>query len=299
LYKIKIGKEERYIKDDQALQDILVHAAIRDAQIHVDGLQDQAISMQELTTHYLDAQQVITKLSKVVEETVLRAVLGGVKIDLSNNEAALGSAASLNSWLSSHSKTNTHAARVVAEYDNKTEAWTLQVEKIIHGNHRISKISPDFLDTEDFAILNRTAAALASLLNRTIEVKKGSGDNAKQRRVHSFEEAIDWLMSEAERAISRQRYKGLGEMNPEQLWETTMNIESRTLLQVKIEDAISDWKWNRELNKEDAPFVGEYNDAELDQANGISGAWQDEEVEVKPKKKKAKKKSVKKAKKSV
>jgi len=67
----------------------------------------------------------------------------------------------------------------------------------------------------------------------------------------------------------------------------------------KIEDVISDWKWNRELNKEDATFVGEYNDEELDQANGISGAWQDEEVEVKPKKKKAKKKSVKKAKKSV
>jgi hypothetical protein len=67
----------------------------------------------------------------------------------------------------------------------------------------------------------------------------------------------------------------------------------------KIEDAISDWKWNRELNKEDAPFVGEYNDAELDQANGISGSWQDEEVEKKPKKKKSKKKSVKKNKKSV
>jgi hypothetical protein len=67
----------------------------------------------------------------------------------------------------------------------------------------------------------------------------------------------------------------------------------------KIEDAISDWKWNRELNKEDATFVDEYNNEELDQANGISGAWQDEEVEVKPKKKKAKKKSVKKAKKSV
>ncbi len=67
----------------------------------------------------------------------------------------------------------------------------------------------------------------------------------------------------------------------------------------KIEDAISDWKWNRELNKEDAPFVGEYNDAELDQANGISGSWQDEEVEAKPKKKKAKKKSAKKGKKSV
>jgi hypothetical protein len=67
----------------------------------------------------------------------------------------------------------------------------------------------------------------------------------------------------------------------------------------KIEDAISDWKWNRELNKEDASFVDEYNDEELDQANGISGAWQDEEVEVKPKKKKAKKKSAKKGKKSV
>ena len=67
----------------------------------------------------------------------------------------------------------------------------------------------------------------------------------------------------------------------------------------KIEDKISDWKWNRELNKEDAPFVGEYNDEELDQANGISGAWQDEEIEVKPKKKKAKKKSVRKGKKSV
>ncbi len=110
----------------------------------------------------------------------------------------------------------------------------LKLEKIYHGNYSISHLDKEFLQGGDYRQICQTAEALNGLVSTTSYVVRGE----QKRGVNSFKQAIEWLLDEAKRGVSIQRYKGLGEMNPEQLWETTMDVKNRILLKVRIEDAI-------------------------------------------------------------
>jgi DNA gyrase subunit B len=129
--------------------------------------------------------------------------------------------------------------RVLAEFDSQSEVWRLRIERLHHGNLKHSSIDPDFLAGEDYRALAVASQQLNQAVKPGTTVRRGNGEQARSAQVYDFAAAMNWLLADAERGLSKQRYKGLGEMNPEQLWETTMNVESRTLLQVKIEDAIS------------------------------------------------------------
>jgi DNA gyrase subunit B len=113
------------------------------------------------------------------------------------------------------------------------------LERRHHGNVKISHINHDFLVSSDCRALEDCASTLAGLVGRGATVSRGEGDRQKTHPVDSFAAAIRWLVAEAERSVNRQRYKGLGEMNAEQLWETTMDSSVRRLLRVQIEDAIA------------------------------------------------------------
>ena len=121
-----------------------------------------------------------------------------------------------------------------ARYDEVQERWQLRLEKVLHGNLKVGVIDDDLLVSGDYAQLRKTAEILADLFGPGGVVVRGE----KQQAVNSFAETMQWLLSEVERTVSKQRYKGLGEMNPEQLWETTMDPNVRRLLKVQIEDAI-------------------------------------------------------------
>ena len=97
----------------------------------------------------------------------------------------------------------------------------------------------DFVYGNDYRTLEKTATAFLNLIGPGAMITRGEGDRMRQLAVKNFHQAMQWLRSEAERGISKQRYKGLGEMNPDQLWETTMDPTMRRLLKVKIEDAIT------------------------------------------------------------
>ena len=242
LYKIKIGREERYIKDDVHLQTVLMELALKDARIEVPpGLPSDSIVLPSLAQHYREATLIREKLARWIDEPLLLALMDQVQLDLKDSDSAMASAEKLNQWLRQWSVRHAPSThwRVLAELDAIRQQWKLQVERDWHGNLKQTTLENDLILSEDFQTLRRLGAALNALVEPGTLVKRGQGDNARSQSISHAQEAIIWLLSEAERGMTKQRYKGLGEMNPEQLWETTMDVQSRTLLQVKIEDAIS------------------------------------------------------------
>ncbi|MCM5571241.1 DNA topoisomerase (ATP-hydrolyzing) subunit B [Burkholderiaceae bacterium FT117] len=242
LYKVKHGRDERYLKDDHELNQYMLRHALDGASL-VPGAGAEPISgdaLGELARKYLVAEAVIDRLARIIDADALRAILDGCEIDLSGETAARTSAEKLaKGMLRYMPPTSSDAPTVRASYDDRHEKWMLVIERKHHGNIKASVIDADFLVSADYRALTDCAITLAGLIGQGAEIRRGEGDKQKVQPVADFRAAMRWLLAEAERGVSRQRYKGLGEMNAEQLWETTMDASARRLLKVQIEDAIA------------------------------------------------------------
>jgi DNA gyrase subunit B len=232
LYKVKLGKEEQYLKDGVELDAYLLKVALKDAKLEtgVEGKILQGEALETLARQYILANNVVDRLSNWMDIEALRAMANGLILNLDSLELAQVCAIELKSVL--------HDAEVTAEFDERTDKHILRVSRMHHGNVKSSMISADFVHGADYEVLSTAGMTFKGLVGSEAVIKRGEGEKQKESRVEDFRQAMAWLIVQAENAVGRQRYKGLGEMNPSQLWETTMDPTVRRLLRVQIDDAI-------------------------------------------------------------
>lgn len=229
LYKIKHGKQERYLKDDHELKRYMLSLALKNAELY-PGENRAPLAGETLASIvdiYLLAEAVIKRMSHLIDLKVLYALLKQPEIDLSSLASAEVSAHNLSSILQQE-------VQITAEYDEAFERYRLKIIRNLHGNQLTSYLDEDFLHSGDFTHIQHAAQMLDGLLGEHARIKR----EEREFPIREFSDALTWLMEEAKKGIGIQRYKGLGEMNPDQLWETTMDPKNRRLLRTQIEDSI-------------------------------------------------------------
>jgi DNA gyrase subunit B len=232
LYKVKHGKQEQYLKDGHELDAYLMRVALDGASVE-PGPGQPVISgdaLEALARKDLLASNVVTRLTNWMDPEALRAIADGLSLDLDSAAGAEASAVGMQQAL--------HDAEVAAEFDARTDKHLLRISRRHHGNVKSSVITQDFVHGADYEALSAAGLTFKGLLGADAVVRRGEGERQKEHSVADFRGAIAWLMAQAESSVGRQRYKGLGEMNPSQLWETTMDPTVRRLLKVQIDDAI-------------------------------------------------------------
>lgn len=235
LYKIKAGKDERYLKDTHELNQHMLKLALQGSELTASegGTPITGDALGELARAYLLAQAVVDRVSRFYDMNALEAVMDGIVLDLSSTESTVASAAALQAAL--RGDPLKPEVSVEPTYDAVREVHSLHIKRRHHGNVKVSVIDQDFQLTADYKQLVTTADTFKGLIQKGALIKRGERSMA----VTDFKSAMKWLIADAERNVSKQRYKGLGEMNPSQLWETTMDPTVRRLLRVEIEDAIA------------------------------------------------------------
>ena len=245
LYKIKQGREERYLKDDVELDQYMLNLSMMQAAL-VPARDAEPITgdaLAAIARKYVMADAVVERLSRLMDHDTLHELMDGLALNLDSADEAHASAERLQAALLKNvhqiSRTLAPAVEVTAHADESGEKWHLRIIRHLHGNQKVSIITQDFLKSSDYKVLSDVAQTLRGLVGEGAEVRRGEGEKVRSQPVGSFREAMRWLLADAEKGVSRQRYKGLGEMNAEQLWETTMDVNARRLLKVQIEDAIA------------------------------------------------------------
>ena len=231
LYKIKKGKQERYLKDDAELDQYLQQEAIHDASLFAnnDTPAIQGVALEKIVASYYKTIGIIEKLSKKYNEPLLKAILGMPMIDLNDPKKAKEWCDSLQQKMnSSSSMSESHNL----DFSSKGVSYSMKTYGVETASSVLDVV---FFDSKEYKSIESYSSQVESMFTDETFVQKG----AKEKKTPNFTAALNFLLVEARKGQGFQRYKGLGEMNPDQLWDTTMNPESRVMLKVKIEDAIA------------------------------------------------------------
>ncbi|KJS05711.1 MAG: DNA gyrase subunit B [Gammaproteobacteria bacterium BRH_c0] len=239
LYKISKGKQEQYLKDDAALTEFLTQTALDGASLHVNaeapGISGNAL--ESLVLNYRRVMAMIDRMSRVYPTFALESMIMLPALAVES----LADKAVVDQWcqqfegsLGVDTRSGSHRYTVSGVEDTERHIYLPTLEVVAHGMANAFTFTREFFASGEYRAILHLGDQIKDLVESGAYVQRGD----KKQEISSFSEALDWLMAESRKGYSIQRYKGLGEMNPGQLWDTTMNPETRRMLRVTVEDAI-------------------------------------------------------------
>ena len=240
LYKISKGKQQQYLKDEEALKEFLTQSAMENASLHVNtdapGITGE--SLQSLVNQYREVTATIERLSRLYPSEVMDQMIYLPTLavdDMTDREKVESWAEKLGKALNIDQRSGSHRYEISVSKDEERQVYLPSVTIVAHGMPTKYLFNRDYFSSNDYRLIVKLGSAITDMIEPGGYIQRGE----RSQEITTFKEALDWLMGEAGRGYSIQRYKGLGEMNPDQLWETTMDPEARRMLRVTIEDAIS------------------------------------------------------------
>lgn len=238
LYKAKKGKQEEYVKDDDALYDYLIQIAIEDASLVASTQMPpiKGVGLERLIKNYRQVMSLIKRMVKRYPTSILEDLLYLPLLE----ENDITDRPKVETWVDAFNKRMKRFSKLGTNYraevqqDGERQIYYPVIYTVLHGVEHCVSLTEDFFHSSDYRHFLKYAHELVGLLTPESYISRGD----KQIAIDNFSDMLNWLMEEAKKGQHIQRYKGLGEMNPEQLWETTMDPDTRRLLQVTVEDAV-------------------------------------------------------------
>ncbi|TFF43183.1 DNA topoisomerase (ATP-hydrolyzing) subunit B [Pseudomonas sp. RIT623] len=239
LYKVKKGKQEQYIKDDEAMEEYMTQSALEDASLHLDESAPavSGVQLEALVNEFRNVMKTLKRLSRLYPQELTEHFIYMPEV----TQEQLANQVDMQAWLDKFQERLNSSQKSGLSYvtrlreDKERNIWLPEVEITSHGLASYVTFNREFFGSNDYRSVVVLGAKLGTLLGEGAYVQRGE----RRKAVTEFKEGLDWLMNESTKRHTIQRYKGLGEMNPDQLWETTMDPTVRRMLKVTIEDAIA------------------------------------------------------------